>query len=208
MKNEMKQKIKKGATILAGVALAANTFVACGGDNGETAPKCVCPPEGEHFLTCEEYGCEVGGCEITEQAKDQIATLTNLFGEGLSTTVTGNFTDTQWASVAGKIQTAINAAFETGNPAVKNRFRTVFGALGINIEVVRTSEQDGWSKWKATNENWDTLYLGFDELDNDLQASVASAVTAIANGVPGMARTKGSDPDVKKYALNKIRLLF
>jgi len=121
--------------------------------------------------------------------RNQTETLTDLFGEGISTTITGNFTDAEWTGVAAKIENALNATFDAGNPAIKAQFKAVFGSLNVDIEVVKTSEQDGWNKWKVTNENWYILYLGFDELDNDLQTSVRSAVRAMATSTPDMAKT-------------------
>jgi hypothetical protein len=201
MRKEMIEKIKKITIVLVIALFFIAGAVSCGDDNGEKPdePTCVCPPQGEHFLTCEEYGCEIGGCEITEKARDQAPiTLINLFDEGFTATVKGHFTDTEWVGVAGKIEIALNAAFDNapsgpaGN-AYRQRFRNVFATTnGYTIEVVRTSESDEWSKWKATEDEWDTktLLLGFDELDNNLKQSIVDAVTAIGNGVPGMARVK------------------
>jgi len=154
--------------------------------------------DGEETRTCSACGETQTRAidKLEEQPKDQTATLTNLFGEGLSTNITGYLTDSEWEGIATKIETALNNAFNAGPTtppplaaSYKNRFRLVFNATsGYNIKVVKTLESDGWSKWKVTESEWDTkkLLLGFGKLDTGLQQSITDAVTAIATGKPGM----------------------
>jgi hypothetical protein len=196
IKKETKDRIKKGAAILAMAPFFIAGAVGCGDDNGEKPPvnpTCVCPPdgpEGEHFESCEYYGCEVGGCEITEKVKEQSATI-DLF-EDNTATVKGHLTNAQWADVAGKIEAAINDAFNSGTGPVanvkRNRFRNVFsGTIGVTIIVEQTSE---YGTYKTT-EDAVTLYLNIAALNNvDLQEKITAAVTAMNNGEPTMARVR------------------
>ena len=118
--------------------------------------------------------------------QNQTATLTNLFGEGYTATVTGYFSNTEWqgsgaSSVPTKIETALNGAFTTGNTAIKNRFNLVFGQ-GVTITVEKTSE---YNSYKVIDGAFRTLYLNYDYLlsatDTDLQEKIITAVTAMRN---------------------------
>jgi hypothetical protein len=139
------------------------------------------------------YTVTVSATSYNSKTSESLVVLLNLFDlldEGISTLIMGNFTDTEWdgtdenPGIHTKIETALNDAFNSGGNAHKNRFRTVFRAIGYNIEVVKTSEQDEWSKWKATPEDRAArvLFLGFGELDNNLQQTITDVVTVIASG--------------------------
>ena len=124
-------------------------------------------------------GCGNNDTEEQEPV-DQSATLTNLFGEGYSATVTGYMTNSQWNGVAGKIETALNGGFESVGNIAKNRFRTVFGQDGgVTIIVEKTSE---YSTYKTIGD-YSTLYLNLDALNNaNLQEKIIAAVTAMRDG--------------------------
>lgn len=139
-----------------------------------------------------------------EQAQNQSATLTDLFGEGYSATVEGNLTDTQWNGVSGKIEVALNDAFEAGNAAAKGRFRVVFGrAAGVKIIVEKTSD---YTNYETTGDGV-TLFLNLDALDNaDLQAKITAAVAAMRNDEATMAKVikpKAIEPKVGSLAFAK-----
>ena len=113
-----------------------------------------------------------------EQAKDQSATLTDLFGEGYSTTVTGHLTDTQWAGVAGKIEDALNGAFDASGNSTKNRFRNVFGT-GDAVTIIVGNRPTGDFTYETVGDGA-TLYLNINALNNaDLQSKITAAITAM-----------------------------
>ena len=124
------------------------------------------------------------GDEEKELTKDQSATLENLFGEGFSANVKGCLKDSEWDGVAGKIESALNGAFDD-NPVgiagamVKNRFRNVFGD-GVTIIVEKTTV---YSKYKVADGAFRTLYINSSVLDV-LQADIVSAITAMDNQIP------------------------
>jgi len=142
-------------------------------------------------------GC---GNDDTEEQEpiDQSATLNDLFGRGLSATVTGYMTNSQWNGVAGKIETALNGAYEAGNSPTKGMFRAVFGMDGgVTIFVEKTSE---YSTYKTVGDG--TLYLNLDALNNaNLQEKIIDAVTAMRNGEAtiGKAIKTGHDKRGAEY---------
>ena len=113
--------------------------------------------------------------EDEEQPKNQSATITNLFGEGFTTTVKGNLTDTEWEGVANKIETALNSAFTTGNFPTKAMLRAVFDVAAGIVNIIIEKNPSGYTKWK-TSADGKTMYLVYGALNNDLQGSVTDAV--------------------------------
>jgi len=124
--------------------------------------------------------------ETPGPAKDQTATITNLFGEGFSATVKGTLTNAEWDGVAGKIETALNGAFVDGIVPVKNRFKAVFGqAGGVTIIVEKATAYDNW---KTTADGL-TLYVNFDALDT-IQSILPNAMLAMEGKYVESAQVK------------------
>ena len=140
-------------------------------------------------------GC---GNDDTEEQEpiDQSATLTNLFGEGFSATVTGYMTNSQWNGVAGKIENALNGAFNSREGflgvVLKDTFRNVFHELRGGVTII-VGERPAGSTYETTGD-WVTLYLNLDSLNSaDLQAKIIEAVTAmnVGNATIGKAIKPG-----------------
>ena len=177
--------------ILAIIALTF-VFIACGGDKDEhthewewvvTTPATT-EADGLETETCKTCGAESGETRpIAMLPKDQIDTLTNLFGEGYTATVTGYFSNTEWNGVPTKIENALNGAFTGGNGPTKSTFVFVFINNDVNIIVEKTSE---YGKYKVVDGAFRTLYLNVDALDNDLQSTITAAVTAMREETPGL----------------------
>ena len=129
------------------------------------------------------------GNEEQDLAKDQRTTLVNLFGEGYTATVKGNFTNLEWNSIVGKVESALNGAFNSGTgpagSALKNHFRAVFGQEEtITIIVEKTT---AYEQYKTVG-NTTTLYLNINALD-DLQANtIHVALVAMYNAESTMAQ--------------------
>ena len=89
------------------------------------------------FIACDTTNN--GNNNPAEQPKNQSQTIT--FGADLSTTVTGNMTDTQWNAVIAKLTIALNAAANGGGnqPNIGPNTTALFGA-GVNIDLVKTKE--------------------------------------------------------------------
>jgi len=129
--------------------------------------------------------------ETPDPAKDQTATITNLFGEGYEATVKGTLTNAEWNGVADKIETAINDAFTAAEiPPLQNIFRSVFerGVVKITVEKAPV----GYTKWK-TSMDGKTMFLAFDALDTDLQVSVDSAFKKMEAFEAGLAQVKNQN---------------
>jgi len=176
----MKKQIKQVITIAALspvtkqkiVALALTPITAfllsCGNDkkpDEPIEPECVCPPQGEHFLTCEEYGCEIGGCEI--DARNQSETI-DLF-EGKTATVKGKFTDTEWNDVAEKIANRLNNQFDSlSSDAAKNIYREVFDR---DVTYIVESNPEGYTNVKTIGDGR-TVYIALSNVDTTWVTSV------------------------------------
>ena len=126
--------------------------------------------------------------ETPEQAKNQTATITNLFGEGYSATVKGTLTDAEWNGVADKIDAALNSAFKaiTGNIAIE-KFVTVFSENDVTIIVEKNT--NGYTTWK-TSADGKIMYLAYGKLDMNLQGSVDAAVAKMHVPEAGHAQVK------------------
>jgi len=130
--------------------------------------------------------------ETPDPAKDQTATITNLFGEGYEATVKGTLTNAEWNGVADKIETALNGAFsaDAGSmPATitkQDEFRAVFGDAVVII-VEKTTD---YAKYKVVNGESRTLYLNFNALNAGLQASIIAAVNVMLNETSAVAQVK------------------
>jgi len=128
----------------------------------------------------------ISGAAASAVAKNQTATITNLFGEGFSATVKGTLTNAEWNGVADKIETALNGAFVDGIVPVKNRFKAVFGQTGgVTIIVEKTTAYDNW---KTTADGL-TLYVNFDALDN-IQSILPNAMLAMEGKYVQSAQVK------------------
>jgi len=161
--NEMKNSTK--ARIIAGGLAVALLFITCAKE-----------PKEDPIVT-------------PEQAKDQSATLNDLFGEGYTATVKGKFTDTEWAGVADKVKTALNDGFNNADgpsgAALKSRFRNVFSDE-VTIIVEKTTAYD---KYKVVTGEFRTLYLNINALVG-LQADIGAAITAMSTETPTMVQLK------------------
>jgi hypothetical protein len=115
--------------------------------------------------------------KLPEQPKDQTATITGLFNNNASATVTGYLTDTEWNGVADKVKNALNGRFSTSGEVAKDRFKAV---LDREVIIIVEKTPLDYTKWKTTIEG-KKMYLGYNELDNDLQASVGSALGKMYN---------------------------
>jgi len=134
-----------------------------------------------------------------EYPKQQTTELTNLFNEGLTATVTGYLTDTEWAGVADKIEDAINGKYKAheGADIFQSIYEDVFGR-GIIITVKKNPEFDNW---KTTGDGV-SLYLNIDAL-NDLQSKLDAIVLgSLRNNGEAMAKMLTpdtcSDPTIGK----------
>jgi uncharacterized repeat protein (TIGR02543 family) len=127
----------------------------------------------------------------TEVPKTQNATLSGLFDGILdpwdipySAAITGFLTDDQWAGVEGKIEQALNNAFNAGNLPAKGRFSTVF-ARGVTIIV---GDRPANNNYETTDDGI-TLYLNLDCVNGtELQEKITAAVTAMRNLTPEVAK--------------------
>ena len=129
--------------------------------------------------------------ETQEQAKNQTATLTNLFGEGFSATVKGTFTSTEWNGVVDKIETALNGGFNSGTgmagAALKDQFRGTF--MENDVQIIIEKNPVVYTKWK-TAIGGKILYIAFGALDTDLQGSILAAIKKMAAGQEGLVQVK------------------
>jgi len=135
------------------------------------------------FIGLFTTSCCVGKCDIPdclacnqlEQANNQSATLTHLFGGGRSATVQGYLTDTEWKGLVGKVRSALEDAYFGNIPPVQGIFLDVFGQSGVTIIVEKTT---AYPNWKTTGDG-KTLYIRFDKLD-DIQSALTAAVQSMA----------------------------
>ena len=123
--------------------------------------------------------CDDGSGGTNEEPKNQSATLINLFGEGLSATVQGNLTDTQWNGVADKIESALNSAFTAGNLPTKTAFINIFRTS--NNAVIIVEKTTAYSTYKTVAGNKTTLYVNVDGLNN-LLSTITTAIIAMDDG--------------------------
>jgi hypothetical protein len=111
--------------------------------------------------------------------QNQSEIINNLFGEGLSATVKGNMTNTQWVGVANKVTNALNAAYTAVNAPAKTIFRNVFG--GNDCQIIIEITPIGYTRWKTTTDG-KTLYLAFNALDENLIGTILDAFESMYNG--------------------------
>ena len=117
------------------------------------------------FTACDNNG-------TTDQPKDQTATINNLFDKGLSATVNAYLTDPEWAGVAGKIETALNGAYDTAAGGTKSTYEEIFGR-GVVFIVEKTT---GYNNYKTIGDG-KTIYLNYNSLDN--QSIILNGVVSI-----------------------------
>ena len=131
------------------------------------------------FIACDTTNN--GNNNPAEQPKNQSQTIT--FGADLSTTVTGNMTDTQWNAVIDKLTTALNAAAATeGN--LGTRTTSLFG-MEVGIDLVKPQKDDYYNYYKMVSGkflfNIDYV-IGVTQAD--LSVKVAMAINAVFDGGP------------------------
>jgi hypothetical protein len=209
----------RGNEAIAGIEGKGQTYTVIIDDLGETLKVDVTHPDmGDKIFSAATATVGPDPATIPHSQEQELTGLFETsvaYPDGYSTTITGNFSDNDWygvgeeKGVAEKIETALNDAFNSltglaGNQ-LKNRFRSVFGELGFNIEVVKPSEDDGWSKWKASLDDLyaKKFFLGFDELDNGLQQSITDAVRAADTGQPGMAKAAPAKNTIRLAGVRK-----
>jgi hypothetical protein len=171
--------------ILAIIALTF-VFIACGGDKDEHTHEwewVVTTPatptaDGLETETCKTCGATNGTRPIAMLPKDQSDTLTNLFGEGYTATVTGYFSNTEWDGVPTKIENAINGAYAASTGKDRGRIELTFENNNVVIIVEKTTE---YSTYKVVAGNKTTLHVNLDGLDR-LQSKIVDATTAMQNG--------------------------
>jgi hypothetical protein len=158
--------------------------------SGKTAQTFTPTEVGTYTVTVSLAGYKSktsGAVMVAEQPKEQSSTLTGLFDtneqypEGYSTTITGYFTDSEWTDIPDKIETALEAAFNAGNPAVKNRFRAVFGSFGFTI-VMEKADYESYQLDvdRILRINIDYVLMASDD---DLKAIFAPAVNVIYGNI-------------------------
>jgi len=126
------------------------------------------------------FGCDNGntGKGGKEQSKSQTIT----FGTNLSTTVTGNMTDSQWNNVIGKLTTALNAAANAGGDLGTNTAGLF--ALGITIELIANAAYQYYNADLVGRKI--SLNSGYviGATQADLSAKVAAAIHGAAGNGP------------------------
>ena len=83
------------------------------------------------------FACDDKEEPTADDPKTQSTTITGLFDNDSSATVTGYFTNAEWDGVPGKIKTALDILFTA--PAVQAMFRSWLNK-DITIIVEKTSE--------------------------------------------------------------------
>jgi hypothetical protein len=173
-------KTKNKLIITAMAIVLAFTFITCDNGDGKKPVVCTCPEGTTHEPNqkcCEGTDCN---CQIAEpKNQSDNTTLTNLFGEGHSATIKGDFTDSEWGSgatgVAGRFKIALEAAYTGNIPPVQGQFLDVFRQSGVTIIVEKTT---AYSNWKTIGDG-KTLYIRFDKL-NSIQSTLTVAVQSMA----------------------------
>ena len=117
------------------------------------------------ILTACDNGSGTTTTTQQETAKPQSTTITGLFDNNASATVKGNFTNSEWTGVAGKIKAALNARFEESGDGPKVVFRGVYTDRNVTIILEKNPSYDNYS---ATLRG-DTIYINFAIL-NDIDA--------------------------------------
>ena len=129
------------------------------------------------FIACDDKN------EPSEQSKNQIEIIENLFGENYSTTVKGYLTDSEWNGVVNKIELALNNAFPiNGTTFEKNQFRGVF--INGDVEIIVEKNHIGYTKWKTSTDG-KAIYLAYAELNNNLIESINAIIIQINSGEAG-----------------------
>ena len=192
------------------LAIIVLSFIGCD-SNGDNDPKCNCPNGKVH--TDALCSCNATDCNCTykapEVAKDQSATLNDLFGEGYSATVTGHMKDSEWVNVSVKLKNALNGAFNSkdGIPGavIKDQFRDVFGYAG-GVTIIVGDRPAGFTY--ETIGDITTLYINFGALNNaDLQAKLIDAVSSMDSMGSEIAKAMPAyDKGWQKYDLAKQRI--
>ena len=130
------------------------------------------------ILACNKETVEPSG-----EPKDQSATIINLFGNELSATVNGYFSDKEWGSgavgIAAKVEFALKGSYPIRGDIIQNILNGLF-RRGVTIVVEKTTEYDYWK----TVGDGKTLYMNLKILDlekralhEEIQAAIWSLAT-------------------------------
>ena len=125
------------------------------------------------FITCNDNNEK-------DDPKEQSTQINNLFGGNYSAIVKAYLTDTEWNGVTIKIENALNAlneAYESTVGPNKGRFGTVF--FGNDVIIIIEKNPSNFTKWKTITDG-KTMYIAFNNLDNDLQKSIFDAVVKMS----------------------------
>lgn len=161
------------------------------------------------LVTSCRHDCDSGDSNPKEQAKQQgPATITiNLTAEEPPIYVTikaeGFLTDTQWAGLSTKIQTAFQASYDAGDIRLRRMiFYNVFFQNKTKIVVEKTSS---YPKWSVTSRY--LIHFNYDYLKS---LSPEALVTALTEAVTEMSKHPGfvQKANNNKFAMNRegIRL--
>ena len=103
------------------------------------------------LITCDTGGGG-GKPEPVEQPKNQSATISNLYGKGITVAVQGYLTDSEWNGVAGKIETALNTRYDTSSDGTKsNLLIPIFTQFGQGGSVTIIVEKNpSYANYSAT----------------------------------------------------------
>jgi hypothetical protein len=125
--------------------------------------ECSCGEKSELANHTFENGICVCGAEtpITQNA-----TITGLFDNDASATVTGTFTNAEWAGVADIMKTALKERFAEVSDTQKNAFRNVYTEKSVTIVLEKNPT---YANYNAPTLNGDTVYINFAIL-NDKEA--------------------------------------
>jgi len=119
-----------------------------------------------------------------DDPKTQTDTITGLFDNNASATVTGYFTNAEWDGVPDKIKTALNARFVKWGPGAQGLVKNAFATKSITIIVEKNPTYANYS----TTSNGNEIRLNFAILNNDeaLDVALAYSCTAMVNvdGIP------------------------
>jgi len=201
-------KTWKHFTVMAFIAIITLAFVTCKDEPEHThvwgewvqikAPTET--EEGEETRTCATCGeTETRPIDkLPDVAKAQSETVTGLFDNDSSFTVTGFMTNAEWNGVADKIADAHTARFDAAGSVAKDRYRRTYTQEdGVIIIVEKDAE---YPNYKTIGDGR-TMYLNFAILNDEsaLQAAVAAAslkldqkATEMAKATPGQRPVSGT----------------
>ena len=113
--------------------------------------------------------------EPKDDPKNQNATITGLFDNNSSATVTGFLTNAEWEGVPNKIKTAINGIAGGLTGPAKDAFEGLFDR-GIIIIV---EKNPAYANWKTTTDG-KTVNINLNTVNgNDLQTKIYTAFEKI-----------------------------